>query len=180
MRIVLILALFLVSCQTPTPKPMAQFALEYPNPEYTIFEGTCPYQFEYNTQANTQMLSACGVTLSYPKLKAKLYLTYFDLSKNSLDTLLMDFDKRIKMFGKEAALVDESSFENNAQKVLGSCITLIGNTPSNLHFFGTDAQKHYLTGSLLFETSPHYDSLAPAINYVKSDVQNLLETLRWN
>lgn len=177
---VIFLVLFMLGCQTPTPKPKAQLALEYPLSSYSFLKNTCPYQFEYNQNATLKTLSSCGVTLEYNKLNATLYLTYFDLEKASLDTLLLDFDKRLEMFGKKTFKMDENTFENQENKVVGSCVTLIGDSPSNLHFFGTDTQKHYLTGSLLFEAAPNYDSLAPAIAYIKIDVQKLLETLRWD
>lgn len=175
-----LLVFFILGCQTPTPKPKAQLALEYPLPNYNSSNNTCPYQFEYNQNAALKSLSSCGATLAYNKLNATLYLTYFDLENASLDTLLLDFDKRLEMFGKKAFRINESSFENQENKVKGTCVTLIGDSPSNLHFFGTDTQKHYLTGSLLFEATPNYDSLAPAIAYIKNDVQKLLETLRWD
>lgn len=177
---VIVLVFFLLGCQTPTPKPKAQLALEYPLPNYSSLKNTCPYQFEYNQNATLKSLSSCGATLAYTKLNATLYITYFDLENASLDTLLLDFDKRLEMFGKKAFKMDESTFENQEQRVVGSCITLIGDSPSNLHFFGTDTQKHYLTGSLLFEAAPNYDSLAPAIAYIKTDVLKLLESLRWD
>jgi len=167
-------------CQTPIPKPKAQLALQYPTPEYISFSNPCAYAFQHNTLAKPQPLSACATTLDYPELQAKLYLTYFDLTKSSLDTLLLDFDKRLKIFGKKAVQVNESAYENKKQNVLGSCIVIVGDSPSNLHFFSTDTQLHYLAGSLLFEAAPNYDSLAPAIAYIKNDVQKLLETLRWD
>lgn len=176
----LILVLFIFGCQSPIPKPKAQLALKYPIPQYKQISNNCTYTFEHNQLALPKLLSSCGTTLEYTSLNAKLYLTYFDLTKFSIDTLLIDFDKRLKMFGKQAVQVDESVFENKTQNVLGSCITIVGNSPSNLHFFGTDTKKHYLTGSLLFEAKPNYDSLAPAIAYIKNDVQKLLETLRWD
>lgn len=171
--------LFLVGCQPTVPKPKAQLALEYPKPKYSLFDTICSYQFFHNDIATTQALSSCGTTIDYNTLKAKLYITYFDLTKASLDTLLLDFEKRLNMFGKQTSQIQESSFEDKENNVIGACVVLVGNSPSNLHFFGTDNQKHYLTGSLLFETTPNYDSLVPAILYIKNDVQKLLETLRW-
>lgn len=180
MNRVFFLIVIMLGCQTPTPKPKAQLALSYPIPKYMSFESSCGFEFEYNTLASPQPLSLCGITIDYTSLHAKLYLTYFDLNKFSLDTLFLDFEKRLQMFGKGAVKIDESTYENKDQNVLGACVAIVGNSPSNLHFFGTDTQKHFLTGSLLFEVAPNYDSLAPAIAYVKSDVQKLLETFRWD
>ena len=94
--------------------------------------------------------------------------------------VFMDFEKRLNMFGKQSTQLNESAFENKETNVLGACVMLAGDSPSNLHFFGTDSKKHYLTGSLLFNTVPNYDSLVPALSYIKTDVQKLLESLHWD
>lgn len=176
----LILAFIFLGCQSTIPKPKAQLALNYPIPQYKPFVSGCAFEFEHNQLAIPQTLSGCGITLDYTAMNAKLYLTYFDLSKSSLDTLLLDFDKRLKIFGKQADQIEESAYENKTQNVLGSCIVIVGNSPSNLHFFSTDTRKHFLTGALLFEAAPNYDSLSPAIAYIKNDVQKLFESIRWD
>ena len=112
---VVILALIILGCQTPTPKPKAQLALTYPIPQYKSLSSECAYAFEYNLLATPKKFSACGITLDYEALNAKLYLTYFDLNKYSLDTLLLDFDKRLEMLGKQASQVNESAFENKTE-----------------------------------------------------------------
>ena len=94
-------------------------------------------------------------------------------------TLFMDFEKRLKIFGKGTQRINESTYEDKENEVLGSCVTLVGDPPSNLHFFATDTKKHFISGSLLFSAAPNYDSLAPAIGYIRNDVQKMLETLRW-
>ncbi len=178
---ILILMLVLFGCQHPTPKPNAALALVYPNPTYQTFDATpCTYQFMHNKAAIPKLLSACGTTVHYPALKAKLYITYFNLNEASMDTLLMDFEKRLKVFGNGTQQLKESAYEDPQNGVIGSCVTLIGDSPSNLHFFGTDTKRHFISGSLLFEAAPNYDSLAPAISYIKNDVQKMLETLRWD
>lgn len=170
----------LVGCQQTIPKPKAQLALSYPLPQYDLVETDCPYSFSYNQFATPKQLSLCGMILEYSSMKAKLYITYFDLNKASMDTLFLDFEKRLELFGKNASRYDESAYENKENNVIGSYITLIGDAPANLHFFGTDAKKHFITGSLLFEAAPNYDSLAPAIAYVQQDVRKLLESLKWD
>lgn len=174
------LALFFLGCQHQAPKPNAALALRYPAAQYNDFDpNPCAYRFMYNEVSTPVLLSSCGTTLDYPLLKAKVYVTYFDLSETSLDTLFMDFEKRLKIFGKGTQRINESTYEDKENEVLGSCVTLVGDSPSNLHFFATDTKSHFISGSLLFSTAPNYDSLAPAIGYIRNDVQKMLETLRW-
>ena len=177
---ILLLALLFLGCQYQTPKPNAALALTYPTPKYNNFDpNPCAYRFMYNEISAPTLLSACGTTLDYPLLKAKVYITYFDLKESSLDTLFMDFEKRLKIFGKGTQRIDESTFEDEEKGILGSCVVLIGDSPSNLHFFGTDTKNHFISGSLLFSSAPNYDSLAPAIGYIRNDVHKILETLHW-
>ena len=177
---IFLLVLFFFGCQHQVPKPYAALALNYPAALYNDLEpNACAYRFKYNVVSTPVRLSSCGTTLDYPLLKAKVYVTYFDLSNTSLDTLLMDFEKRLKIFGKGTQRINESTFEDKEKDVLGSCVTLIGDSPSNLHFFATDTKRHFISGSLLFFTAPNYDSLAPSIGYIRNDVQKMLETLRW-
>ena len=175
-----LLVLFFFGCQHQVPKPHAALALNYPAAQYNDLEpNACAYRFKYNVVSTPVQLSSCSTTLDYPLLKAKVYVTYFDLSNTSLDTLFMDFEKRLKIFGKGTQRINESTFEDKEKDVLGSCVTLIGDSPSNLHFFATDTKGHFISGSLLFFTAPNYDSLAPSIGYIRNDVQKMLETLRW-
>jgi gliding motility-associated lipoprotein GldD len=54
-----------------------------------------------------------------------------------------------------------------------------GDSAINLQFHATDSTQNLLTGSVYFSTPPKYDSLQPAINYLKKDVVHLIETLKW-
>ena len=52
------------------------------------------------------------------------------------------------------------------------------NVPSNLHYVVTD-QNHFISGVLFFSATPNYDSLFPAIQYIKNDLRHLTESLSW-
>jgi gliding motility-associated lipoprotein GldD len=50
---------------------------------------------------------------------------------------------------------------------------------SPYQFYLTDSTRHWLRGSLYFDAIPNNDSLAPVIDFVKTDIQHLFETIRW-
>jgi hypothetical protein len=80
---------------------MQPWPWSYPEAQYNDFDpNACAYRFMYNDVSTPVQLSSCGTTLDYPLLKAKVYVTYFDLHKSSLDTLFMDFENRLTIFGK--------------------------------------------------------------------------------
>jgi gliding motility-associated lipoprotein GldD len=57
---------------------------------------------------------------------------------------------------------------------------ITGNTASQIQFHITDSTHHFINGSLYFYVQPNYDSIMPAIDYIKQDISHLLETFKWN
>ena len=54
-----------------------------------------------------------------------------------------------------------------------------GNSASNLQFFVTDSSNHFLRGSLYFNAIPNSDSLQPIKEYIKEDLEVLMESVTW-
>ena len=69
---------------------------------------------------------------------------------------------------------------NEENKVYGVLYDIHGNSASNLQFFATDSIENFLRGSLYFNTIPNADSLQPVKDYIKEDLQNLIESLKWS
>jgi len=57
---------------------------------------------------------------------------------------------------------------------------LEGEVPSQFQFTITDSSQHFLRGALYFNTKVQNDSLAPAIEYMKLDMMQIINTLEWN
>jgi gliding motility-associated lipoprotein GldD len=56
---------------------------------------------------------------------------------------------------------------------------ITGNAASHLQFHVTDSTKNFIKGALYFYAKPNYDSILPAVNYIKEDILHLVETLEW-
>jgi gliding motility-associated lipoprotein GldD len=56
---------------------------------------------------------------------------------------------------------------------------ITGNAASQIQFHVTDSTKNFIKGSLYFYVKPNYDSVLPAVSYIKEDVLRLIETLEW-
>ena len=54
-----------------------------------------------------------------------------------------------------------------------------GEVPSQFQFTMTDSTEHFVRGALYFNVKVHNDSLQPAIEYVKKDVIQLINSLEW-
>jgi len=175
----LLFLLFLVSCQSPLPKPKGMLALTYPEPSYTTWLSSCPFEFPRNVQTNIDSQENCFFNIDYPQMNARVYMSYFDLEQHNYSDLWIDVQTRLMEHNKTDVRIKESSYQNTGSKVYGRFFELQGDAPSNLHFVATDQDKHFLTGVLFFKSEPNYDSLYPAIQYVKTDMRKLTEDLSW-
>lgn len=178
--IFIFIALVLVSCgKDSVPKPYGELRLEYPAPKYQKFENSCAYTFEYSNFAKiTDAKRPCWFYLNYPKMKAKVFITYFPI-KNDFADHLKETEKMVYEHTIKASSIDTKSFEYPERKVFGNFYELKGQSASNLQFYATDSTKHFVTGYLYFNTRPKPDSLAPAVNYIKQDMKHLLDTFEW-
>jgi gliding motility-associated lipoprotein GldD len=75
--------------------------------------------------------------------------------------------------------IDESKLINKDKKVYGLYYTIGGNSASSIQFFLTDSNKHFLRAALYFYAVPQADSIAPVLNFVKEDINHMIETFEW-
>ena len=160
------------------PKPSGYLRLDYPEAKYVNFENECPFAFDMNEDAIIKKETDCGFTITYPKMKATIYLTYKPVEKN-INELLRDAQKLTYEHVIKADDILEQRYLNPDKKVYGMFYQVEGNAATNSQFYVTDSTKHFVIGSVYFYTKPNYDSIMPAASYIKNDMQRLMETLKW-
>ncbi len=168
-----------LSCKDDVlPKPSSYLRLDYPEAKYVHFENNCPFAFDMNSEAIVKGEKDCGFTLSYPKMKATIYLTYKPVN-NNIANLLRDAQKLTYEHVIKADNILEQPYLNPAKKVYGMFYQVDGNAATNSQFYVTDSVKNFVTGSVYFYAKPNFDSIMPAASYVRNDMQRLMETLKW-
>ena len=173
------LTLLFFSCKDEVlPKPSSYLRLDYPEAKYVNFENECPYTFEMNSDAIIKKEKDCDFAITYPKMKATIYLTYKPVTKN-IDDLLRDAQKLTYEHVIKADDILEQPYLNPDKKVYGMFYQVEGNAATNAQFYATDSTKHFITASVYFYAKPNYDSIMPAASYIKNDMQRLMETLKW-
>jgi len=181
---ILILA---VSCaEDPIPKPKALLRLDYPKQQYIAVNAKLPFTFEKNSFA-TDITSirvsndgnSVGLDINYPALKGTVYLSYKKIQNNSLDSYLRDAQNITQKHAQKADEIIETPYENLSRRVFGMFYEVGGNAASQSQFYLTDSINHFVTGSLYFYTKPNYDSILPAADYLKKDIQHIMETIQW-
>ncbi|AWH84742.1 gliding motility lipoprotein GldD [Flavobacterium album] len=174
------IAVLAISCKEDTvPKPQAYLRLEYPMGKYIPYDGDCPYTFGYNSLARIKDKGNCNLTIEYPKMKATLYLTYKTVEGNNLEALLRDAQKLTYEHVIKADAIQEQPYLNPEKKVYGMFYQVGGDAATNAQFYVTDSTRHFLTGSMYFYAKPNFDSIMPAASYIKDDMRNIMETLKW-
>ncbi|MBT8262417.1 MAG: gliding motility lipoprotein GldD [Bacteroidia bacterium] len=176
----LVVLIGFVSCKDDViVKPSAMMRLEYPDPVYKLIEPDCPYGFEKNDQASLQLKKNCWMNLEYPEMKATVYLTYQQIRNNNLDSLLRDAQKLTYDHTIKAQSILEQPRVDSVNKVYGMFYMINGDAATQSQFYVTDSLKHFITGSLYFESKPKFDSLYPAVVYLREDIRRIMETVYW-
>lgn len=172
--------LFSVGCgDEAVPKPQAYLRLDYPMQTYKLHDDGCAYSFAYNSLATVADKGNCNFVVQYPKMKASIHLTYKQVTENNLESLLRDAQKLTYDHVIKANEIGEQPYLNPDKRVYGMFYQVGGDAATNAQFYVTDSTRHFLTGSMYFYARPNFDSLMPAASYIKDDMRNIMETLRW-
>ena len=174
-----LITLLFTSCKDDVlPKPASQLRLDYPVANYSIIKNNCPIAFEINDDAVLKEDKNCGFEISYPKMKATIYLTYKTVN-GTIDILLKDAQKLTYEHVIKADDILEQPYLNPNTKVYGMFYNVNGNAATNAQFYVTDSIKHFVTGSVYFYAKPNFDSVMPAADYIKNDMRHIMETIKW-
>lgn len=184
--LLLFFVLILSSCgeQEYFPKPKAYLYIKLPTQDYQKFDTTYPYQFEYSKNAiiierQNQTSEPYWLNLYYPSFGATIYFSYKKVN-NQLRTLIEDSRQLVMKHIQKADAINEKIIENRQAQVFGLIYDISGSdVASPYQFYVTDSVKHFLRGALYFNHSPNNDSLAPVINFIKSDAEHLITTFKW-
>jgi gliding motility-associated lipoprotein GldD len=176
---ILIISLILLSCNDVVlPKPKAYLSLEYPKKEYKTLSVQRPYSFD--VLKNTTVIDDKNnwLKITYPNLKASIDITYRPI-QNNLKELLTEAEKLVFKHTVKAEEIIPKDFVNPKKRVFGSLYEITGNAASQIQFHVTDSTNNFIKGSLYFYAKPNYDSILPAVAYIKEDILHLIETLEW-
>lgn len=177
----LLLLVSLVACKDDVLiKPSAQLRLQYPAPNYGFVISDCPYSFEKNDQASLEVKSQCGMNLEYARMKATVYLTYQRVADGNLNSLLSDAQKLTYDHTVKANEIFEQPRVDSVNQVYGMFYMINGDAATQSQFYVTDSLNHFVTGSLYFESKPNFDSLYPAVVYLRNDIRRIMESISWN
>ena len=182
--LIIFISFVLYSCndeEVSVPKPRGYFRISLPKAEYQQFESSCPFSFEVSKNSvfsKHHSNNNCWFNIVYPKLNATIHISYNPLN-NNLNTLTENSRNLVYKHTSKAQYINEKFFNKRESKVYGLLYEIGGNAASNSQFFLTDSSRHFIRGALYFNNTPNIDSLAPVLDYIKTDIIKLIESTRW-
>ena len=110
-----LLIILCVSCRSePTPKPRAFLRLDYPQPKYDTVVSNLPFSFEKNELANevtdiklARDEKSISINVTYPSLKGTIYLTYKQVTEETLQPYLIDAQNITQKHTQKADAITE-------------------------------------------------------------------------
>jgi len=184
-------AIFLIgACNSDyVARPRGYFKIELPPKKYQLFNKPgFPYSFEYPQYGqivqdslffDQQPENNFWINIDFPQFNGRIHISYKEIGKQKFDSLVNDaFTLSYKQHTYKASAIQPSQF-STPNGVGGVYFTLKGNTATANQFFATDSVKHFLRGALYFSATPNSDSLQPVNEFLRKDVEHLINTLTW-
>jgi len=187
----LLITMFFVSCNSPyTFKKRGYFEISFPEKKYQTFDQPgYPYTFEYpvysrvikdSTFFGDKPENDWWLNIDLPEFGGRIYVSYKEVGgKNKFDSLVNDaYTMSYKQHTYKASGIEPEPFVT-ANNISGVYFSLAGNTATANQFFLTDTTKHFLRGALYFSATPNEDSLSVVNDFVKKDLQHMINSLKW-
>lgn len=186
---VLVMVVF-TACNSPyTPKPKTYPSIHFPEQTYQRYvSDICPMSFDvpvYGTVErdslyfDRELQDDCWLNVRIPRFKATLHLSYKQLEQRyDLDQLVEEAFKLTYRHVERADFIQPKMLQTD-DEVIGIWYDLGGNSASNAQFYVTDTAQHFIRAALYLRERPNIDSLAPIVEFVKSDFEHLVRSIEW-
>lgn len=183
----LIIALIAVSCENESsylPKPRGYFRIDLPEKAYSKVDTIEKYSFECPQYALVtpdpySPEEKNWVNVEMPQFKGSIHLTHKPVDGN-LGEYLEDVHTMVTKHLQKANGVRDSLIANDEHHVYGLFIEMDGKgVATPMQFYLTDSTRNFVRGALYFNFKPDNDSMQPVINFIREDIDHIINTFEW-
>ena len=166
------------------PKPRGYFRIDLPEKAYTKVDTIERYSFECPDYALVtpdpySPDEKNWVNIEMPTFKGSIHLTHKPVNDN-LGEYLEDVHTMVVKHLQKANGMHDSLIVNDEHHVYGMFIEMDGKgVATPMQFYLTDSTKNFVRGALYFNFKPDNDSMQPVINFIREDIDHLIETFEW-
>jgi gliding motility-associated lipoprotein GldD len=175
--------LFLFSCGNeaiPIPKPPSYLRSELPEHVYEKFEGNCPYTFEKSKYYTVKAVSEdnCHKDIDLGPVNGVINFSYIAMDE-PLGVYVNFANDKVDEHKLKATAIEDTKIIFPDKKVYGTFFELQGDVATPFQFYLTDSTSRFISGVVLLNTKPNYDSLRPTLDYLKKDLLHMVNTFEW-
>ena len=181
----LLLILLIASCteETLVPRPPTYLRLELPDHSYKAFNDSCPYILSvpsiYSISAvSDQNGPTCHKDIKLGPLNGIIHFSYIEMTQPLSEYVNFANDK-VDEHKIKASAIKDSKIIRDKDSVFCTFFELQGDVASPFQFYITDSTSKFVSGVVYFNTAPNYDSLRPTLDYLKIDLEHLINTFKW-
>ena len=184
---VIAMAVAFASCGEETnymPKPRGYFRIDLPEKAYQSVDTIERYRFEcpqyaFVTNDPYSPDQKNWVNVEMPVFKGSIHLTHKDVHGN-LSEYLEDVHTMLTKHIQKANGIRDSLIINDDHHVYGMLIEMDGKgVATPMQFYLTDSTRNFVRGALYFNFLPNNDSMQPVINYIREDIDQMINTFEW-
>lgn len=177
------LLILFTACNEYTPRPRGYQRVEREQIDYVKLDAS-DFSFLYPTDAHIEYVKSeakpeIWFNILYPQYNATIYCTYIPLHKQNLSQILDDSYQLAYSHTSKAESISQSLYTDSIRHMSGLIYDIQGTVASPVQFYITDKSSNYLRGSLYFSDLAKADSIAPVVDFLRSDIVRIMETLEW-
>lgn len=172
-----------------TPKPRAYPKVEFPQRGYQDYQSAdCPFAFQYPSYGEIKKdkhffdapaENPCWMDIQLIPFNGSLHLSFKEVTEEKpLPQLIEDMHKLTAKHVVKADFIEDYAIRTDKQ-VGGMLFEVGGDAASAIQFFLTDSTTNFLRGALYFKSTPNADSLAPILEFVRQDLNHLIDSFEW-
>ena len=159
--------------------------LEPPIPHYSLFHiSDMPYRFNVSQLTEIELppegTNERWINIAYPLLNSKIYCSYIPITPATLSQVEEESRELVLRQAKRTEVISEKAYSNPEAEVYARLFLLDGESASPIQFMLTDSSTRFFRGSLLYNSRPNVDSLAPVTGYLQEEIMEIIQSFRWN
>lgn len=178
----------LTGCYTyePYPRPLGYHRIDIPSStdrKHETFQNeNCPFTFEIPSGGvlTRDNADSCWVDINFPRYNIKWHIGYREVDEKQKNRAahFENYRRLIYKHTQKASRINELPVSGpNGYGIMFEVYGNVG-TPAQL-FFSDSAGTHIAMLSMYYRTAEKNDSLMPITNYMKEEMQHMVETMTW-
>lgn len=184
--LILTLAFFtLLSCEEEMyiPKPPTYLRIDLPNHDYENYQSDCSYEFNLSKvytieDVPDEEVSSCNKRVDLGPLNGMAFLRYWKIEE-PLAYYINNANDEIDRHKIKATNIVDKRIIRSEDRVFGTVFELQGDVATPYQFYLTDSTNHFIYCEVLFNSTPNYDSLKPSLEYFRADLDELIQSFKW-